>query len=163
MLPPPQDDTPQAPAISRATKLRAVRNLRRFALKPNSSTQARTVPPRAYQFGFCGIEFVAVHAPCCEAVVVIVKVAVPALAPVMFTGVVAPKLIVGRFAAPVGLDVRAAVSETLPVNPFTGVMEIVEVLPVLAPAEIVTAEPLIVNPGISTAVTVTLLVPDAEL
>ena len=43
-------------------------------------------------------------------VVETVRVAVPAVAPVMLTGVVEPKLNVGRYSAPVGLDVIAAVS-----------------------------------------------------
>jgi hypothetical protein len=50
-----------------------------------------------------------------------VSVAVPAEAPVMLTGVVEPKLKVGASAAPVGLEVIAAVSATLPVKPPAGV------------------------------------------
>jgi hypothetical protein len=47
----------------------------------------------------------------------IVSVAVPPPALVTFTGLVAPKLTVGISCAPDGVDVTAAVSVTLPVNP----------------------------------------------
>jgi hypothetical protein len=60
------------------------------------------------------------------ATVVTVRVAVPAAAVVMLTVPVEPKLNVGRFVAPAGLDVRAAVSATLPSNPPDGVMVIVD-------------------------------------
>jgi hypothetical protein len=84
-----------------------------------------------------------------------VRVAVPALAPEMFTGVVEPKLKVGRYAAPDGLEVIAAVSATLPVKPLAGVTVIVEVFPVVAPgAEMVTAVPLTVKVGVAGIVTV---------
>ena len=49
--------------------------------------------------------------------VVTVSVAVPAALVVMLTFPVEPKLNVGRLDAPAGLDVIAAVSATLPVNP----------------------------------------------
>ena len=62
-----------------------------------------------------------------------VRVAVPAPAPVMLTGVVAPKLRVGVATTLAGLEVTAAVSATLPVNPPTGVTVMVEALPVVAP------------------------------
>lgn len=75
------------------------------------------------------------------AVVLMVSVAVPAVAPVIFTGVVAPKLKVGKSRAPEGLEVIAAVSATLPVNPPLGVTVMVEVLPVVAPGARVTAVP----------------------
>jgi hypothetical protein len=88
------------------------------------------------------------------AVVVMVRVAVPAPAPVMLTGMVEPKLRVGGYCAPVGLDVRAAVSATLPVKPPEGVTVIVEVFPVVEPGETVTAVPLTVNAGGTCAVMV---------
>jgi ABC-type phosphate transport system permease subunit len=53
--------------------------------------------------------------------VTIVNVAEPAVLPVMLTGVVALKLNVGGAVAPLGLIVIAAVSTTLPVNPFNPV------------------------------------------
>ena len=73
------------------------------------------------------------------------RVAVPAEALVMLTGVVEPKLREGRDLAPAGLDVMAAVSPTLPMNPPLGVMVFVEVFPVAAPGATVTAVPLMVK------------------
>jgi len=80
-----------------------------------------------------------VHVVVEAAVVEMVNVAVPAAVPVMETGVVAPKLSVGRFTAPVGLEVTAAVNATLPVNPKLGVTVTVEALPVVVPGETETA------------------------
>ncbi len=74
-------------------------------------------------------------------VVVMVSVAVTAVVPVMLTGEVVPKLRVGAEAAPLGLDVTAAVSVTLPVKPAAGVTVTVDVFPVVAPAAMVTAAP----------------------
>jgi hypothetical protein len=45
-----------------------------------------------------------------------VRVAVPAVVPVILTGLVVPKLKVGGYWAPAGLEVMAAVSVTLPVK-----------------------------------------------
>jgi hypothetical protein len=75
------------------------------------------------------------------AVVETVRVAVPAVVPVMPTGVVDPKLKVGGYWAPAGLDVRAAVNATLPVKPPLGVTVIVEMFPVVAPGVTVTDVP----------------------
>ena len=75
------------------------------------------------------------------AVVVMVSVAVAAVAEVMLTGEVEPKLKVGGEVAPLGLDVRAAVNATLPVKPAAGVIVTIEVFPVVAPAAMVTAAP----------------------
>jgi hypothetical protein len=84
---------------------------------PNSRMHASAAPPPAYQ----GIprpgSFVATQDVVELAVVVIVIVAVPALVPVMLTGVVEPKLIVGGSMAPEGLLVTCAVRATLPVKP----------------------------------------------
>jgi hypothetical protein len=77
----------------------------------------------------------------------------------MLTGVVEPKLKVGGYWAPVGVEVMAAVSVTLPVKPPLGDTEIVEVFPVVAPAFKVTAVPLTVKPGGGGTVTVTEVVP----
>ena len=89
------------------------------------------------------------------AVVVMLRVAVPAVVPVMLTGLVEPKLRVGGYCAPVGLEVAEAVSATLPVKPPAGVRVTVEVLPVVAPGLRVIAVPLTVKLGGSTlAVTV---------
>jgi hypothetical protein len=84
-----------------------------------------------------------------------VSVAVPAVAPVMLTGLVAPKLKVGTYWAPLGLEVMAAVSTTLPVKPPLGVTVIADVFPVVAPGAMVTAVPLTVKLGFAVVVTVT--------
>ena len=75
------------------------------------------------------------------------SVAVPAALPVMFTGLLEPKLKVGGYWAPFGLDVTDAVSATLPLKPPAGVTVIVEVFPVVAPGIADTAMPLIVKLG----------------
>jgi hypothetical protein len=92
-----------------------------------------------------------------------VSVAVSAEAPVILTGVVELKLNVGGSWAPVGLDVTAAVSATLPVNPPLGVTVMVDVLPLVAPGLTVTAEPVIAKLGGTAAVTITELVAVAGL
>ena len=92
-----------------------------------------------------------------------VSVPVPADVPVMFTGLVAPKLKVGKSVAPVGLVARAAVSVTPPVNPPAGVTVMVEVFPLVAPGETVTAVPLTVMLGFGAVVTVTEFDPDAPM
>jgi hypothetical protein len=89
-----------------------------------------------------------------SAVVDMVRVAVPAVTPVMLTGLVDPKLKVGVYSAPAGLEVTEAVSVTLPVKPPAGVMVIVEVLPDTAPGETETAVPVIAKVGIAGAVPV---------
>ena len=66
----------------------------------------------------------------------------------MFTGLVEPKLKVGGYWAPEGLEVMEADSVTLPVNPSLGVTVIVEVFPMFTPGATVTAVPLTVNVGI---------------
>jgi hypothetical protein len=88
------------------------------------------------------------------AVVEMVRVAVPAVPLLMFTGLVEPKLKVGGYSAAVGLEVTAAVIVTLPVKPPDGVTEIVEVLPDVAPGETETAVPVTVKLGIGVAVPV---------
>ena len=79
------------------------------------------------------------------AVVDTVKVPVPADAPVMLTGVVAPKLKVGGSMAPSGLEVTAAVRLTFPVKPPLGITLIVVVFPVVAPGELIVIAPLLVK------------------
>jgi hypothetical protein len=96
-------------------------------------------------------------------VVEIVRVAVPADVPAMATGLVEPKLNVGRCWAPDGLEVIEAVSATLPVNPPTGVTVIVELFPVVSPGATETAVPLIVKLGFTVVVTVTEFEPIPEL
>jgi hypothetical protein len=89
------------------------------------------------------------------AVVEMTRVAVPAVAPVIVTGLVEPKLNVGGYWAPEGLEVTAAVNPTLPVNPPAGVMVMVDVFPVVAPRASVTAIPPIAKLGFTAVVTVT--------
>jgi hypothetical protein len=97
------------------------------------------------------------------AVVEMVRVAVPGLTPVMLTGLVEPKLKVGGYWAPDGLEVTAAVSVTLPVNPPLGVTEIVEVFPMVAPGATETAVPLTVKLELTVVGTVTEFDPAAVL
>jgi hypothetical protein len=75
----------------------------------------------------------------------------------MLTGVVAPNVKVGASTALFGLEVNAAVSATLPVKPPAGVMVMVEVFPVVAPAVTVTPVPAIAKLGGVTAVSPTVL------
>jgi hypothetical protein len=96
-------------------------------------------------------------------VVKAVRVVVPADPLVIFTGLVEPKLNMGRNWAPAGLDVTAAVSVTLPMKPPIGVTVMVEVFPVVAPGLTDTAVPVIVKLGVCAAVTATELVPVAVL
>jgi hypothetical protein len=72
----------------------------------------------------------------------------------MLTGVVEPKLKVGGYTAPAGLEAMAAVSATLPVNPPAGVTVMAEVLPDVAPGVIETAVPVIAKVGVTGAVPV---------
>ena len=83
------------------------------------------------------------------AVVETVRIAVPELDPEMFTGVVEPKLKVGGYWAPAGLDVMVAVSATLPVKPPLGVIVVVEVevFAVVAPGTTVTDVPAMAKEG----------------
>ena len=85
--------------------------------------------------------FIEVQGGVVEAVVAMVSVAVPAVALVMLTGLVDPKLSVGGSMAPVGLVASTAVRVTLPVNPPAGVSVMEEVLPVVAPGATETAVP----------------------
>ena len=93
------------------------------------------------------------------AVVEMVSVAVPAVVPLMLTGLVEPKLNVGRYCAPDGLEVTVPVSAMLPVNPPVGVRVTTDVFPVVAPRETVTAVPLTVKFGFTAVVIVTGAVP----
>ena len=124
---------------------------------PKNRTPAKAAPLAAYQG--TPLRLGRARAALVAAVVVMVSVAVPADVPVMLTGLVEPKLKAGGYWAPVGLEVTAAVSVTLPVKPPTGVTVIVEVFPAVAPGETVTAVPLTVNPGDGGIVTVTEAVP----
>ena len=79
--------------------------------------------------------------------VVMVRVAVPGAVPAMLTGLVAPKLKVGGYCAPAGLDVTEAVRATLPVKPPAGVMVMVEAFPIIPPGAMIMAVPVTENVG----------------
>jgi hypothetical protein len=81
------------------------------------------------------------------AVVAMVKVPVAAALPEIVRGLVELKLKVGGAVTPLGLVVRAAVRVTLPVKPPVGVTVIVEVLPVVAPAAMLSGVPVTVKLG----------------
>src|SRR5208282_1665837 len=123
---------------------------------PKIRPKARVVPPAYQRRPGAGCANAAVVA----AVVKMLRVAVLAEVSVILIGLVEPKLSVGRFWAPAGLDVMAAVSATLPVKPPLGVTVIVEVLPVVAPGLTDTAVPPTANLG---TVTVTEEVPVVAL
>ena len=92
-----------------------------------------------------------------------VRAAVPALVPLMLTGVVEPKLKVGRSWALAGLEVTVAVSATLPVRPPAGVKVMVDVFAMVAPGVTVTAVPLMVKLGLTAGFTVRTTVAEALL
>ena len=121
------------------------RRLRRRPGMPKSKMQARAAPPAGNQGTPRGMRLAVVQP--LAAVVEMVRVALPAVAPVMLTGLVEPKLKVGRSCAPLGLEVTAAVSATLPVKPPAGVTVIVDAT--AAPGATVTAVPVIVKLGVS--------------
>jgi hypothetical protein len=79
----------------------------------------------------------------------------------MLTGLFPPKLSVGRFCAPLGLEVTAAVSATLPAKPPVDVKVTVDTFPVVAPGVTVTAVPVMVKPGGLVPETVTEVWPEA--
>jgi hypothetical protein len=81
----------------------------------------------------------------------------------MLTGLVEPKLRVGGYCAPDGLEVTEAVNATLPVKPPVGVTVIVDAFAVVAPAVTVTALPVTVKLGFTAVVTETVPVPVVEL
>ena len=143
--PPPHANTPALRNTNSPSNPSMLRHFRRLAGTPIKSRQARAAPPSTYH----GISRSLGRAEALVdgAVVLMVRVAVPAPAPVIFTGVVAPKLKVGESCAPEGPEVIEAVNATLPVNPPLGVIVTVEVLPDVAPGEMVTAVPVIVRPG----------------
>ena len=80
----------------------------------------------------------------------------------MFTGLVEPKLCVGRFCASDGLEEIDAVSAMLPVKPPDGVRVIVEVFDVIAPGPTLTLVLLMVEPAVAAVVTLTTADPVAE-
>jgi hypothetical protein len=83
--------------------------------------------------------------PLLAGVVKTVRTAVPAPEPIIVTGLVEPKLNVGRYCAPTGEELSTAEREILPAKPPVGATVIVEVFPDVAPRTTVTAVPLIVT------------------
>jgi hypothetical protein len=79
----------------------------------------------------------------------------------MLTGLLVPKLTVGEPTALGKLEVTEAVNHILPMNPPLGVAVIVEVFPVVAPGDRVTAVPPSAKPPAANALTVTLIVVEA--
>ena len=146
--PPPHADTPPMKTARRTTIPSVVRQPRLPAGMPNNSRQARTAEPPVYQGIPRGTRLSAVHDWVWPSVVTMVRVAVPAVMPVILTGVVEPKLNVGFATAPDGLDVMAAVSAMFPVNPLAGVNVIRAVFPVVAPAATLTVVPATVKLGV---------------
>jgi len=139
----PQLTSPPVRSTSNTNMPSIDRQRRRRAGIPKNNKQARAAPPAVYQ-GTVRV-FGLTKAPVVAAVVVTVSVPVPFEAPVMLTGDVEPKLKVGRSVAPLGLDARAAVSVTLPVNPPLGMTVMDVVLPVVAPGELIVIAPPLVN------------------
>ena len=152
--PPPPPDPPHAirppAAVSKSSSIISIaRHLRRRDGMPNRRMHANAAPPVVYHG--TPRSFGEVRALVVGAVVLIVKVAVAVDVPETLTGEVAPKAKVGGFTAPAGLEARAAESTTLPVKPLLGgVMVMVEVLAVVAPAVTETDEPLIAKLGDAT-------------
>src|SRR5450631_1708020 len=139
-LPPPHANTPPVRATRNASIPSIMRSLvRRFGI-PRSIRQARVAPPVAYHGapGRLGSPRVALDA----AVVLTESVAVPVVVSVILTGLVEPKLNVGRYWAPDGLEVIAAAKTTLPVKPPSGVNVMVDVFPLVAPRAMETPVPL---------------------
>ena len=124
--------------------------LRRAGM-PNNNRKANATPLAADQ-GTPG-RLGKARAELVGAVVAMVRVAAPAVAPLMFTGLVEPKLKVGEYWAPVGLEVIAAESATLPVKPPVGVTVIVEVFPEVAPGATETPVPVRAKVGFAGVVT----------
>ena len=146
-LPPPQESTPQVRA-TRSASMTNMERQRRLAGMNRNNTPASSAPPVACHGGRLPPEFAALHPPELAAVVVTVSVAVPLAVPVMLTGVVDPKLKVGKETALAGLVASTAVRATLPVKPLLGVTVMFEVLPLVAPAVgMVTVVPVIAKPG----------------
>jgi hypothetical protein len=92
--------------------------------------------------------------------VLAVSVATPGVVLIMLTGLVDPKLKMGKYTAPEGLVAMKAVRVTLPVKPPAGVIEMAEVLPVDAPRTTVTAVPVSVKLTVIGAALIVIVVPD---
>lgn len=153
--PPPQLMRPVVRNVRNANMPSSVRKRRRRAGMPKRRRQASAAPPWYQRMpGSAGWA----KAVVLGAVVVMVRVAVPAVVPVMETGLVEPKLRVGRSCAPEGLEARVAVRATLPVKPLLGVTVTATVLPVVDPGVTVRGRAAIFRPGGGGAAAVTVSV-----
>ena len=141
---PPHAATPLTNATSTPAIPIIVRQLRRRPGMPISEMHASAAPPKYHGALRCGVAL-PVHPGEELAVVEIVSVAVPAVVPLIETGLVVPKLSVGGKTAFAGLEVMAAVSAMLPVKPFAGVSVTVDVFPVVAPAATETDVPVMLK------------------
>jgi hypothetical protein len=158
---PPPDPPLHAMASPAKTAIRTtltlLSQLRRRTGMKKKTRQAMTAPPAPiHLLEGCGGS---ASAPVVGAVVEIVSVAVPALALEITTGLVEPKLSVGRSFAPVGLAVICAVKATEPVNPPVGVTVIFDVFAEVAPGSSVTLAAERLKPEATLVETVTVLVP----
>ena len=138
----PHAAAPPARVAKSAAHPSQVRQLRRAGTQ-KSKAQARAAPPKIARRlpGNSGRASIALLA----AMVVTVNEAVAALVPVICTGLVEPKLKVGTSWAPAGVAVTAPDSPIAPVNPPLGVMVMVEMFPLVAPAATLTAVPAMAN------------------
>ena len=116
---------------------------RRRAGMPNSNKQASAAPPAAYQ-GFPR-SMGRTKAPLVAAVVRTVSVPVPAVAPVMLTGDVCAEAEGGGIRSPAWAGSKSRGKATFPVKPPLGVTVIVDVLPLVAPGELMEMAPPLVR------------------
>jgi hypothetical protein len=159
--PPPQDSIPPLRDIRSSKLPRTARQRRNRLGVLKSRRQAREAAPAVYQeIRFPGLR----EALLLAAVVRTVSVALTLVIPVTLTGLVVPKLKVGRCWAPGGAEVTAALSVMAPVNPPVGVIPTEEVFPVVAPGgNCMGTPPDISKLGIGTGVTETSVVAEALL
>jgi hypothetical protein len=146
-----------AKAAIRTTLILLSQPRRRVGMKKKTRHAIAALPAAIQRLEGCRGS---VSAPVVGAVVEIVSVPVPAFVLEITTGLVEPKLTVGRSVAPAGLPVIRAVRATDPVNPPVGVTVIFDVFPVVAPGSSVTLAAVRVKLGVTMAATVTLLAPE---
>ena len=138
---------PPAKATRDNIRLNIARHARLRLGITNRDKLASTAPLPPYHEPRLGTSLNEVQAFVELAVVAMVKVPVAAALLEISSGLVELKLKVGGITAPLGLVVRTAVRITLPVKPPVGVTVIVEVLPVVAPAAMLTGVLLTVKLG----------------
>lgn len=124
---------PAVPLITTARRATTPSKLQRFRQRDgnqNSNRQAIAALPVAYQRAVGCAFCVTVEA---FETVEMVMVATSASDPAIWTELVEPKLMMGRFCAPEGLAVICAARVTVPVKPNKGVTVMVDVFAVVAP------------------------------